>query len=126
MGSKDDIDHSTSGEENYKIQFTSDKSKLQPLRFELIQSTIGTRDREAMLKYIMKDSYAQISIGSGSFFSKYRLRANIRETHSTSKSVGRALIREFNQYFHKRKITVCSSSIGSARTRSAAWPSFLA
>jgi hypothetical protein len=56
-----------------EVVFTKDLSKVLPISFELIVPTLGSKNREVMFKFIMKDSYFKIKVNTGD--EQFRLEA---------------------------------------------------
>ena len=63
----------TESEDFRLVYFTDDLSKVTPIFFELVIPTLGSKNREMMFKFIMKDSYFKIK--TISYGREYRIEA---------------------------------------------------
>lgn len=43
-----------------EVTFTADLTKLRPVYFDLVTATLGSKNREVLFRFIMKDSYFKI------------------------------------------------------------------
>ena len=66
--------------------FTDDVSQVVPITFELIESTLGSKNRDAMLLFVMKDSYFKIKIGVDDSTYSIQAKETKRQTQGREKT----------------------------------------